>query len=760
MMVDEIKISVRTLVEYVFRSGNIESGFRTSTSLSDGTRIHQDIQNTYKENDQKEVKLKIDIPFENMNYTIEGRCDGLLFEQDAIIIDEIKSTSKLLSMISEDSHPVHWAQAIFYAYIYATDHTLSTMHIQLTYVQVDTAEQIKFKRKMTYQELESYVLNVIKRYMPYAKMLTSHKSSRNETAKGLKFPFGKYREGQREFAGGVYKTIREKKHLFAKAATGIGKTMATLFPAIKAIGEDQLKRIFYLTAKTITRTMAEETMRILIEAGLQIKVVTLTAKDKICFNDDLSQKREHPCGYGEGHYDRVNAAVLDIFKHESLMTRDVILEYAHRHRVCPFEFSLDLAYVADVVICDYNYIFDPSVSLQSLFEDQKKETVLLIDEAHNLVDRGREMFSAVLYKSDFLNITRTFKDENNGLVKIAKTVNKHLLVKKKEMKSTEKKLDMELVKHLELFIIIAEKELLTTDEPNDFLLEVYFQAQKFIKIASLYGEQFITYLDIYKSEVKIKLFCLDPALLLTKMGKGYQAKIFFSATLTPANYYKTLLGGTPEDYVMSIPSPFARENIEVMIHPLSTRYHDREQSILPIIEMIIQTYNKNAGNLLVFFPSYKYMLDIYERFMDEAEDIELIIQDQVMSEEEREEFLEAFQPDLRKPLVGFAVLGGIFSEGIDLRGDRLNGVIVVGVGLPQIGLERNIIKDYFNKRGQNGYKYAYLYPGMNKVLQAGGRLIRSEADHGILLLIDDRFLQRDYQSLLPFEWQNFKMKKL
>lgn len=757
-MLDEIKISVRKLVEYVYRSGNIESGFRTSTSLTDGTKAHQKIQETYNENDQKEVMQKIEILLDNINFKIEGRCDGLLFEGDETTIDEIKSTLKPINLIQEDTHPVHWAQAIFYGYIYATDQKLSEVNIQLTYVQIDTENIRRYRRKMSFSELESYVLETLKQYLPYAKMLMRHQAQRNKTAQSISFPFPTYRDGQYKFAGGVYKTIIDKKHLFAKAATGIGKTMATLFPSIKAIGEGKLQRIFYLTAKTITRTMAEETIEILQKHGLEIKVVTITAKDKVCFSDDLAKQNEHPCGYGEGHYDRVNEAVLDIYNNESLMTRDVILTYAYKHQVCPFEFSLDLAYVADVVICDYNYIFDPMVALQRLFDEQKKETVLLIDEAHNLVDRGREMFSATIYKSDYLDLTRAFKGRNKELVKAAQAINKHLLTKKKEMTAPELELDMTLIKKLEIFNILAEKELIKSDESNDILLDVYFSVNKFVKIASLYDEQFTTYLESYKSEVKLKLFCLDPSHLIQKMGKRYQAKVFFSATLEPANYYKTLLGGTKEDYIMSIASPFARENIDVIISSLSTRYRDRERTIAPLVDMIIKTHKSTLGNLLVFFPSYEYMLNAYDIFINETNDVNSIIQGQGMTENEREDFLNAFQVDMETPLIGFAVLGGIFSEGIDLRGDRLNNVIVVGVGLPKIALENNLIKDYFNRLGLSGFDYAYVYPGMNKVLQAGGRLIRSEGDTGHLVLIDDRFLQTSYQRLLPFEWLDFKME--
>lgn len=754
-----IKISVRTLVEYVFRRGSIESGFRTSTSLTQGTKIHQKIQETYQVADQKEVFLKTDISYENLTFEVEGRCDGLLTSEDgSLTIDEIKSTSQPLGNISKETYPVHWAQAFFYAYIYAKDNERSEMNIQLTYVQVETEEQQKFQRKMTYEELESFVNHMIEQYAPYAKMRLEHAEIRDKTSKALTFPFDQYRDGQRKLAGTVYKTIVDQKNLFANASTGIGKTISTIFPAIKAIGEGHSKRIFYLTAKTITRTMAEETMSILSKQGLTVKVVTITAKDKICVNDG-EQVRDHACGHAEGHYDRINEAVLDILKNECLMTRTVIEAYAAKHRVCPFEFSLDLAYVADVVICDYNYIFDPMVSLQRLFEEQKKETVLLIDEAHNLVDRARNMFSVELFKSTYLDVMRMYKGKNDKIVKVAKAVNDHLLMKKKQSNMIEKELDIELVERMEVFIRYAEIELLSTGDENQLLLDTYFSSQAFVKIANLYDERFVTYMEVNKSEVKVKLFCLDPSHHIQQMGKGYQSKVFFSATLTPLDYYQDLLGAQADDYFIAIPSPFARENVEILIQPLSTKYRDREHTMAAMVQTFVETYQNSPGNFLVFFPSYKYMNDAYEVFKQQAPDIRTIVQDTGMSEMEREDFLTAFQPDHEESIVGFAVLGGIFSEGIDLRGDRLNGVIVVGVGLPQINLERDIIKDYFNGTGRNGFDYAYVYPGMNKVLQAGGRLIRSESDRGTIVLIDDRFLQHKYQALLPYEWQHYQVKK-
>ncbi|WP_404451945.1 ATP-dependent DNA helicase [Virgibacillus necropolis] len=751
-------LSARRLVEYAFQSGSIETGFRSTAPLLDGTKAHQKIQKTYGKNDQKEVYLQTEVASDDITFQIDGRCDGLLKNDDgsSIVIDEIKSTSGPLDLITEETYPVHWAQACVYGYIYTTDNELENITIQLTYVQVQSEQQKKFQRKMTRQELADFMMDMISQYVPYARLRMKLLEKRNVSTKELMFPFDNYREGQRKLAGAVYKTIQEKKTLFAKASTGIGKTISTIFPAVKAISEGHLERIFYLTAKTITRTAAEETFRILQEKGLQLTVVTITAKHKICFQDEVNCDKAE-CPFANGYYDRINGAVLDILQHESLLTRPVIEAYARKHTVCPFEFSLDLAYAADVVICDYNYIFDPRVSLQRLFEEQKKKTALLIDEAHNLVDRAREMYSATVNKADFLAVYKEYKGSKEFIAKSAKAVNDHLLAKKKQNQMIDTELDRKLVRAVDAFAYDAEEELVRGGDADELLLNTYFAAQSFVKIADLYDKRFTSYLTVDGDDIVLKLFCLDPSHQLKRMGKGFRSKIFFSATLTPAGYYMDLLGGLVEDYVLSIPSPFERENAEVIIQPLSTRFRDRERTLDKMVAFITDLLTKRQGNFLVFFSSYKYMQMVYERFAVAAPEVQTIVQNGQMTEIDKEVFLEAFEEkdDQQERLVGFAVLGGIFSEGVDLKGNRLQGVIIIGVGLPQIGLERDIIKDYFQANGHHGYDYAYVYPGMNKVLQAGGRLIRTDTDRGTIALIDDRFLQPKYQTMLPYEWQHW-----
>ncbi|MCD7036535.1 ATP-dependent DNA helicase [Metabacillus sp. GX 13764] len=753
-MAKEVKISVRHLVEYVCKSGSIESGFRSSTAMQEGTRIHQGIQKEYGELDLKEVYLKAEVPYKDLLFFVEGRCDGLLSEDGKMVIDEIKSTAKPLADISEGA-AVHWAQARVYAWIYARDSSLSEIDVQLTYVQKETGEKKRFRETAPLKELEAFFYKMLEGYEPFAALMARHREQRDHSIKELSFPFASYRQGQKQFAGSVYKAISDKQALFANAPTGTGKTISTIFPSVKAMGEGLTQRIFYLTAKTITRTAAQEAFGQMREKGLALKTVTITAKDKICFTDCGSCTKEY-CEFRDGYYDRVNEGMLDLLKNESALDRTAIEAYALKHKLCPFEFSLDLAYTADAVICDYNYIFDPKVSLKRLLDEQKKQTVLLVDEAHNLVDRARSMYSAEIKKSRFLNLKREWKTKNPPLQDAAKKLNDYLLQLKKDGSGSERLLEEvpeELIAMLEQFQLQAEQELLSGggDEP---LLECFFETAGFLRIFKLFDERYKILLETEKSEVRIRLFCLDPSHLLRQAGKAYKSIVYFSATLSPAGYFMDMLGGNrDEDYSVKIPSPFFKEQLQVHIHPLSTRFKDRERTKPQLVHTLYNLLEERPGNYLFFFPSYKYMNETYEAYAEDLPDADHIIQSSGMAEQEREAFLAFFEEHKKRSKVGFAVLGGVFSEGIDLKGNRLTGVVIVGVGLPQISFERNIIKDYFQSAGKNGYDYAYVYPGINKVLQAGGRLIRTEEDEGVIVLVDDRYLQWGYYGLLPEEWR-------
>lgn len=761
-----VRVSVRNLVEFVLMSGSIEMGAGGAHILEEGTKTHQRLQLNREDGYQKEVTLSQEFERNGFAVTIHGRCDGIISSEKGIAIEEIKSTSRSLPTIREEDHPTYWAQAKVYAYIYALQKQLAEIDIHLVYASRQNTETITFQKSYTKQELGLFIEDLLEDYLQFQEILFTQRTNRQASIPQLPFPFPKYRNGQRDLLKAVYKTIAEKKRLFAKASTGIGKTISTIFPTIKAVGEGKADRILYITAKTITRQVAEEAFQLLNTNGLVWRTVTITAKEKVCFQEEVNCSKEH-CPFAEGYYDRLKVGLRDILMSEQMVDRTSIEYYAKKHQLCPFEFSLDVALHADAVICDYNYFFDPKVKMQR-WSEHHKDTVLLIDEAHNLVDRARGMFSASISKSAFLEARRLLKGKNQQVYEKVKAVNDLLLQWKKECIEKDQFNFLEVPPHVveavEEFVVLGDRWL---SAPGNFLenyyssvKELFYEAQAFSRVAKVYDDHFRTMVTVSKSEVQVKLLCLDPSRLIRSATKKTKATIFFSATLHPLGYFQTVLGGEEMDYFQEIPSPFDEKRVEVFVSPVSTKYKDRQASIEKIITVLREALHGRTGNYLVFFPSYEYLSQVLEHYEEIAitDDIELLIQAQIMSEKEREHFLEKFQPNTTGVRIGFAVLGGIFAEGVDLRGDRLNGVCIIGVGLPKISEEQDIIKQHYSAQGYNGFDFAYVYPGMNKVHQAGGRLIRSEEDEGVIILIDDRYLLAKYQNLLPNEWRKFTLK--
>ncbi len=756
----QIKVSVRNLIDFVLRSGDIDNSFMSMGRALEGTRAHQKVQKSYGKDYQAEYSLKHSFQYENFILELEGRADGILEQEGMIIIDEIKSTTKKLEDLEEDYNHLHWAQAKCYAYIYSLQRELSSIWVQLTYFQLESEEIRIFQRNFTFPELESFFIDLIDKYIEWARITLAWSETRDRSIRDLDFPFDSYRKGQRELAVAVYQTIVEGKKIFAQAPTGIGKTMSTLFPALKAIGEEKISKIFYLTAKTITREVALNSVRLMADKGLRTKTLVITAKDKICLNDEV-KCNPRDCIYAKGHFDRVNGAIMDIFQNEDIITRDKVLEYAEKHQVCPFEFSLDISIWADVIICDYNYAFDPQVYLKRFFDGAGQDYVFLIDEAHNLVDRSRDMFSASINKADFLDLRDIFKDKYTKIYKGFNKVNNIINRITKELDLLDNYYQKEELEELYFPIrnlitglepwLIEEKD----HESYEGVLDFYFALSSFIRIWEFYDDHYVTSLEKDGRDLLISLYCVDASHLLQMAEERARASIFFSATLTPLDYHMDLLGGKKEDYHMRLASPFPRDRLGLFLRQdISTRYRDRERTYGELVKTIKTLINSKKGNYLVFFPSYAYMTRVYEILEEEVPELNMIIQEGDMTEVEREDFLEGFREG--EELLGLAVMGGIFSEGIDLVGDRLIGTIIVGVGLPQICFERDIIKDYFDHHIHQGFDYAYVYPGMNKVLQAAGRVIRTEEDKGVIILIDDRFATRKYQELFPREWRHHK----
>ena len=758
----QIKISIRNLVELILRSGDIDNRLVSSNRMLEGTRIHQKIQKESGDNYAKEVFLSYDYQLQGFTIRLEGRADGIITEADGIIIDEIKSTARPIEYIDEEFSLLHWAQAKCYAFIYCVQNSLNDIFVQLTYFHIETEERKIIRKAFTLQELQEFMSQLLDKYMVWASMSDSWNTLRDMSIKELQFPFEKYRKGQRELAVAVYKTIMQEKKLFVQAPTGIGKTISTLFPAVKAFGEQHISKIFYLTAKTITRQVAEEAFSKMRAGGLKFRTLTLTAKEKICFQNEVNCNPDF-CEYAKGHYNRVNTALIDILKNSEYLSREIIEQYAEKHKVCPFEFALDISLWADCIICDYNYVFDPRVYLKRFFLNNDGDYAFLVDEAHNLVDRAREMFSAQISKTAFYEARKAIKNHQPKIAKVLGKINTYMISLRKQCTDDGYIINKgelsDLYKLLNRFISEAEEWIVKNQnrgiEGFDLLLEAYFSAIAFLKISEFFDHRYVTFIETYRSEVRVKLFCIDPSFLLAEAVKRGKTAVFFSATLTPLSYFIDILGGDKDDYNINLCSPFDNSKLCLLVDDdVSTKYKNRENSYDTIVEIIKTAVDMRKGNYLVYFPSYKYMNEVYFRFNEQYPDINSFIQENSMSEEERESFLNRFQPDNPESMVCFGVLGGIFSEGIDLKGDRLIGAIIIGVGLPQVSVEQDIIMDYFNRKNGMGYENAYMFPGMNKVLQAAGRVIRSENDRGMVLLVDERFSQRNYLNLYPKHWEH------
>lgn len=756
----QLHISVRNLVEFIFREGDIDnrSGkLVSSDAMTEGTRIHRQIQKSMGEGYQAEVPLKITFEEEDYSLTLEGRADGIFVNEDEVtIIDEIKGIYRNLDKMEEPVY-VHKAQAMCYAYIVAVQSGLSQIGIQMTYCNLDTNDIKRFTEIYEYAEVEQWFEKLLEKYKRWADFQISWRKIRKASIKTLDFPYP-YREGQKELVSDVYRTILRKKNLFIQAPTGVGKTISTVYPAVKAVGEDLADRVFYLTAKTITGTVARDTFWLLEEKGYRGKIIQLTAKEKMCLCEEMECNPIN-CPYAKGHYDRVNDAVYDTLQKEDMFTREFLLEQAQLHCVCPFEFSLDVATWADDIICDYNYVFDPTVYLKRFFQEGvRADYIFLVDEAHNLVERSREMYSAVLVKEDVLNAKKLLKPYHHGLEKLLDRCNKQLLEYKRECNGYHVYDNLGSILYTLMNIASMLDDFL--QKPADIpgrkeILDFYFSIRNFLSIYDLVDENYVIYSEIREDgSFIIKLFCVDPSKNLQKCLDKGNATIFFSATLLPINYYKELLSTRKDNYAIYAKSTFSKEqSLLLFAKDVSTRYTRRNRAeFSKIASYIRETVKVKKGNYMVFFPSYQLMHQVYEEYEKLDGISTVILQENNMKEKEREQFLEEFEKEREESLVAFCVMGGIFGEGIDLKNDKLIGAIVVGTGLPQISNEREILKNYYDNKSGNGFDFAFRYPGMNKVLQAAGRVIRTTEDCGVILLLDERFLQSDYNSLYPREW--------
>ena len=812
------RLSVRELVEFLRRDGGLDdrvSARAEQEAMLKGAKLHRKLQSAAGPGYQSEVPLSGTLEYENYKIIIDGRADGVFYdasdsEEEGQIrwIDEIKGIYFPLDRL-EEPVPVHLAQALCYGYFLTKKENLPKVGIQITYIQMDEEEIRRFRSVYTAEALREWFDALVSEYRQFTDYYEEHVRVRDESMKELTFPFP-FRKGQKELVSGVYRSITDAKKMFLEAPTGIGKTMAVLYPSVRALGERKAERIFYLSARTVAQAAAWEAYGILLEKGLRFSALRLTAKEKLCFMSETSCNPDD-CPYADGYFQKRTAALIMLltgrFPEELapetddaaenvksgthaleavrttadradgtanlLFDRERILEAAGRFKVCPYELSLDLALWIDGIICDYNYAFDPDARLKRFFADHsKKDYIFLIDEAHNLVDRAREMYSAAIIKEEILKARKLVKDRYSRAEKAFSKINKKMLAMKRDLEE-----EWEGRRGIPYKVLPGDGGILSDvltamneieklfDETRDSelkkeLLPVYFMLRTYANTAEYVDEHYVVYEEIADDgQFLVHEYCIDPSENLRRSLMSTRSAVFFSATLLPIAYYRDLLGAEETDYSMYAGCPFDPEKRGVfLVSDVSTKYTRRSEAEYRRIAAVIrEIISKKSGNYIVFFPSHKMMTDVFAIYRKEYDspDINWVVQGKYMTEEDREIFLEDFEGAGDTTLVGFCVMGGIFSEGIDLTGDRLIGAIVVGTGLPQVSNEGEIRKNAYEEQGINGFDYAYRYPGMNKVLQAAGRVIRTADDVGIIALLDERFLQPSYQKLFPREWNSY-----
>ncbi len=864
------EISVRSLVEFILRSGDIESGLVGTAADPErallGTRLHQKLQKKEGPDYQKEVPFQMTVSYPKASLRILGRADGIFrfneekmleekslrsrrrtsgkgrkvqqltleddevtdpFEDDfafacALLtepdghdgiecIDEIKSTAVDLSEIHTDTYPLHFAQGAFYAYMLLKDkEDLSRILVRVTYIHTESEEVRHLYRLYTKQQLTKFVEEVIESYSHYILWKTAWEKKRQEGLSHLAFPFDSYRKGQKEMMDAIEKAIDSGKNLFLQAPTGIGKTMSAIFPSLLSMGHSldeqgpmekssvekgRTEMIFYLTSKNVTGTVALEALDLLKQKnGLHLKVLQMTAKEAIC---PLEKRKcnANDCPYARGHFDRVNKAVLSALERHDRFDKETVLALSKEFMVCPHELELDIASWCDLVIADVNYAFDPSARLKRFFQTGLQPYVLLIDEAHNLVERARDMFSAELSMRDLAVLKRNLPSTpglKRALTKMEKLfkdaaflMGDRVLLRGAEDSSSDLSIEdgsteieripfgeeagsfllnaqwkeniFQTVRELKGVFEMLAKEKVTVEDP---VLDSYFRVLFFERILEEHEDGYEIFLEKAEKRLTLHLFCVDPSKPIRQVTDGVLSSIFFSATLQPTEYFTRLLGKKAKDSVLEIASPFDKSHRVIMTAPVPQTFRQRDRSLPVTAELILSFIRAREGRYMVFLPSFRYLEQFRQMLLSMDPSLKLLVQESGMGQEDRTRLLEAFK-QTKGTVLMLNVLGGVFSEGIDLRGDQLIGAAIVSAALPQIGPERDLIKTHFGDEGYSfgeepseGFMIAYTYPGMNRVLQAAGRVIRTEEDKGAVLLIDDRFESKAYERLFPADYQD------
>ena len=759
-----LELSVHQLVDFLLRSGDIDNRVFNRSSQTEGSRLHSVYQSAQGSNYISEYPLKQTFMVDDIEITLQGRADGIIKKSEKeYIIDEIKTTVIELDEFREENLQWHLGQAKCYAYMFAYALKLDTIGVRLTYIKQGKGSK-KLIDEYTFHisELEKDIYGYLDDYLEFHHVVMRLTDARNESIKQLNFPFKDYRKGQKELSKYVYGVAKNHGKLFIEAPTGIGKTMSTIFPSIKYLLEDDQSKIFYLTAKATGKENAHKALSILKENGLNISDVIITSKEKICFCKGKNCNPDE-CPFTKGYYNKIKEIIKESILRYDDFDYETICYIANKYSVCPFELELDLSLFCDVIVCDYNYVFDPISYMKRYFDEDSTHYLALVDEAHNLVERSKEMYSACIDKKLYLDAKFAQKNIPNRKIKNALArINNIFIDYEDRFETGQTKVEDfsdESYKEFNHFITVYQE--VSKEKNKDVtkeLTNLYIELNKFLKISELFSERFLLYVDKKEDTIALKAYCLDASRFLSATAASLNSTVFFSATLSPLTYYMDVLGGNKDnDPNLVLQSPFPSDNLKLIIAPkISTRYKNREKSYQTVANYLKTFVSTKKGNYFIYLPSYEYLENILP-LVEFDDEVDLFIQKKDMTEVEKNDFISHFQADNEKTTVGLAIIGGAFGEGIDLVGDSLIGVAIVGIGLPKINFESNQVVEYYKDNDINGFSYAYTYPGMNKVMQAVGRLIRTENDRGAALLIDERYMWNDYRSLFKKEWSDYEV---
>ncbi len=761
-----IKLSVHQLVDFLLRRGDIDSRIFNRSAMNEGSKIHASYQSKQGNEYISEYPLKRTIKIDDFEFIIEGRADGIIKKDNRYIIDEIKTTVVSLPVFRKEQIDWHLGQAKCYAFMFADEQKLSEIGIRLTYIRQGVSdEKLIDDYSFTYDELSIYVKKLLTEYLAFYQIILRKDKERNDSIKELSFPFDRYRSGQRELAKYAYSIGKKGGKLFVEAPTGIGKTMSTIYPFIKCIEQNSEGKIFYLTAKNSGKESAYNAIKILKNKGLSIYEIMISAKDKICFSKGKGCNPDE-CPFTKGYYNKIQSVIKNSLLKYSDFTYDTICKIAKENEVCPFELELDLSLFNDIIICDYNYMFDPLVYMKRYFDGDTSNFLVLVDEAHNLIDRSRDMYSASISSKKYNDAKKASRKIDNKKLKNSLKRMTKMFNEFRETypinENTIASFDSKMFRVLDSFSL-AVQDINKNDNKsmNPELLDFFLDVNKFIKIFDFYSERYISYIKVgqgKRGNVTLHLSCLDASSFLKRSLNSVKGSVLFSATLSPIDYYINLLGGDIEkDSYFLLKSPFPKENLRLLVAPkLSIRYSEREASYQEVAKYIEACISHRIGNYIIYAPSYEYQ-DKLLSYLNVPSDCELVVQTKEMTDQEKEDFVNKFKPKPDNTTIGIAIIGGSFAEGIDLVSDRLIGAVIIGVGLPKINFESDKIAEYYRSKELPGKDYSYTYPGMNKVMQAVGRVIRSESDRGAVLLIDERYMQNQYRSLFRNEWDDYRV---